>query len=209
MRLIVVGCEYVGKTTLVNLLNEWGKKEGIHFHMDDHFTIPDVQHLSKDERERMFQLGPVVKERFQRFQIYYHIKVLNENEHCLLTGFHVEECVYGPKYYYQRPVPMEYPRRIEPELPEDTILVLLTARKEAITKRMKESPHLYAVVQEQDIEEVSRRFVEEFGRSWLRKRIQIDTSDLTPNQVMERCLTMVQPYLSEMDLLRLVLRKLG
>ncbi|MBI2190600.1 MAG: AAA family ATPase [Planctomycetes bacterium] len=209
MRLIIVGCEYVGQTTLAKNLQEWAMKNGIHFHMDDHFTIPDAQNLSADERERMSNLGPVVKERFQRFQIYYHIKVLQENEHCLLTGFHIEESVYGPKYYYGHPVPMDYPRRIEPELPEDCILVHLTARKEVIARRMKESPHPHGVVKEADIEEVSRRFAEEVGKSWLRRRVTIDTSDLTPGQVMERCLSLVVPHLSEKDLLRMALRKLG
>ena len=35
MRLILIGCEYVGKTTLANNLRDWGYPLGKRFHMDD------------------------------------------------------------------------------------------------------------------------------------------------------------------------------
>jgi hypothetical protein len=40
MRLIAIGCEHSGVTTLLSGLTEWGAGCGITFHTDDHFTIP-------------------------------------------------------------------------------------------------------------------------------------------------------------------------
>lgn len=203
MRLIVVGCEYVGKTTLVKQLCDWGRHQNVYFHLDDHFTIPDTQHLSEEEQERMVQLGPVVKERFQRFQVYYHIDVLHNYDHVAIAGGHIEEAVYGPRYYYLRPLPANYHRKIELELPKDTILVLLTARPEVITRRMKAAPRKYGLVKENEIEEVSNAFAEEFGQSWLRRKVRIDTSDMDTETVMKECLKVVRPHLSEKDLVLL------
>ena len=203
MRLIVVGCENVGKTTLVNNLQEWGKGTGFHFHMDDHFTIPDAKHLSDDERQRMMDLGPVMKERYQRFQIYYHLPVLHRYDHVLITGFHIEESVYGPKYYYDREPPGLYPRKIEHDFPEDTILVLLKAKLEVLGDRMKKSGNPFPVVAETELEEVSKLFEAEYGRSWMQRKVQIDTSDLSPSEVLDECLRLIRPQLSSRDLLRL------
>ena len=33
-------------------------------------------------------------------QVVYHIRLLHQFEHILLCGFHIEEMIYGPKYYY-------------------------------------------------------------------------------------------------------------
>ena len=48
----------------------------------------------------MLTVSPGIKERFQRFQLVYHIRLMHEYEDILLGGFHIEEQVYGPKYYY-------------------------------------------------------------------------------------------------------------
>ena len=55
MRLIVVGCENVGKTTLANNIHSWGQENGFPFHLDDHFTIPDTQNLNEDELRDLSQ----------------------------------------------------------------------------------------------------------------------------------------------------------
>jgi hypothetical protein len=51
----------------------------------------------------MWDLLPAIKERYQRFQISYHVEVLAHWEHCILAGFHIEEAIYGPRY-------LEFPR---------------------------------------------------------------------------------------------------
>ena len=70
---------------------------------DDHFTIPGGGPgggLDEAEQAEMLTVSPGIKERFQRFQLVYHIRLMHEYEDILLGGFHIEEQVYGPKYYY-------------------------------------------------------------------------------------------------------------
>ena len=72
MRVVVVGCEYTGVTTLIDGIYEWGNARGIHHHLDDHFTIPDAFHLSREEQAAMLEMLPAIKERFQRFHGVSH-----------------------------------------------------------------------------------------------------------------------------------------
>ena len=67
MRLIIVGCEYSGVTTLINELYDWGNERGVHHPLDEHFTILDAYHLSQEEQNGMLDVLPGIKERFQRF----------------------------------------------------------------------------------------------------------------------------------------------
>jgi len=204
MRLIIVGCEYTGKSTLAHALVEWGQQHDIRFHLDDHFTIPDQQ-MVKDPAEwrLMTQLPPALKERYQRFQIYYHIHLLHEWDDIVLTGYHIEEHIYGARYYYPSEAHwLNYSRRIEKDLPEDTILLLLTSRPEVIHHRMQASPHEFQVVPPEDVEEVQRQFELEFNRSWLRRKMRLDTSDLAPTDLLPAFLRRVRPHLNARDLLR-------
>jgi hypothetical protein len=203
VRLIVVGCEYTGKTTLIDGLYAWGEARGIHYHLDDHFSIPDQFFLDPEEQAAMLAMPPTIKERFQRFQIYYHsANVIVHHGDTLLGGFHIEEAIYGPRYYYPGKAFPAYHRRIERDLPPDTILLLLTARPEVIRQRMETSPHVYPLVMPDEVEEISREFEREYRLSWIDRRLTIDTSDLTPEQLVTTFLERVTPHLSERDLLR-------
>lgn len=203
MRLIVIGCEYTGKSTLIDAIMAWGACHGIHHHLDDHFSIPDQQFLSPEERQAMVAIPPMIKERFQRFQIYYHVHVIAEYGDCLLGGLHIEEAIYGPRYYYPEHVfPLPYARRFETYLPEDTILLMLGARPDVIRARMRAAPHAYSLVPPADVEAVSAEFVEQHRSSWIRRKFAIDTSDLTPDQLFATFRQRVRPFLSERDLLR-------
>ena len=62
MRVIVIGCEYSGVTTLIEGLMAWGDARGIHHHLDDHFTIPDSQNLKAEDAAVMLNLTPLLKE---------------------------------------------------------------------------------------------------------------------------------------------------
>ena len=207
MRLIIIGCEYTGKSTLINSLAELGREQGIHFHLDDHFTIPGEQHLGEEDKKTMATLTPTIKERFQRFQIYYHINVAHNNQNIILVGFHIEEAIYGPLYYYP-PQQVAYLREVEQKMPSDTILTLLTASPEVIAKRMEEDPHEYNVIKKEDIPMLLNRFNEEFGRSQIRKKFRIDTSNLTPEELFKEFMSSVVPHLSAEDLLRMLVRKI-
>jgi thymidylate kinase len=203
MRLIVIGCEYTGKTTLIDALSAWGEARGIQYHLDDHFSIPDQFFLDEADQAAMLALPPAIKERFQRFQIYYHVaNVIQHHADCLLGGFHIEEAIYGPRYYYPGRAFPTYHRRIEPEMPPDTILLLLTARPDVIRERMRSAPHRYPIVGAAEVEEISRQFEAEYRAAWIERKLTIDTSDLTPDGLLETFLRRVVPHLSERDLLR-------
>ena len=199
MRVVVVGCEYTGVTTLIDGLYEWGNQRGIHHHLDDHFTIPDAFHLSEEEQKAMLEMLPAIKERFQRFQIVYHVRLLHLFEHILMGGFHIEEMVYGPKYYYPG-INIEV-REYEPEMPEDTILVHLVARPEVIRERMQSTPHPHQLVPSEDVPEILDRFDEEYRKSWIKRKFTIDTSDLSPQQLLDTFLEESVPYLNIRDML--------
>ncbi len=70
MRIIAVGCEYSGVSTLIDGIDTWGKDRGIRHHLDDHFTIPDAYHLTEEEQQGMLKMLPAIKERFQRPATY-------------------------------------------------------------------------------------------------------------------------------------------
>lgn len=200
MRVIVVGCEYSGVTTLIDGLMAWGEERGIHHHLDDHFTIPDSQHLEPEDAAMMLKLTPLLKERFQRFQLVYHVRLLHRFEHILLGGFHIEEEIYGPLYYYPG-VPTIGVREYEVEMPPDTILVHLTARPEVIAARMQKTPHQHTLIQAADIPMLLDLFRAKFHESWIKEKLEIDTSDLTPAQLLQTFLTKSQPHLNTRDLL--------
>jgi hypothetical protein len=203
MRLIAIGCEYTGKTTLFTGLMKWGHDRGIHHHLDDHFSIPDCQMLrEKADQEVMLGLPQVLKERYQRFQVAYHVGLINKYEHILLAGFHIEEDIYGPRYYYPEANPgIESPRRDESKMPDDTVLVHLKASPEVIRKRMVEDPHAYPVVPDGDVEEILTAFQSEYRLSWIKRKFEIDTSELSAEALLEAFLKASVPHLNERDLL--------
>ena len=203
MRLITIGCEYTGKTTLFQALMEWGHERGIHHHLDDHFSIPDCQMLkTKEDREVMRGLPEILKERYQRFQLAYHVSLINKYEHILLGGFHIEEYVYGPRYYYPDIGRVaETPRAWEVKMPPDTILVHLTARPDVIEKRMDDAQHDYPVVPKEDIDDVLKEFQQEFRSSWIKRKFVIDTSDLAPEDLLQTFLKESTPFLDTRDFL--------
>ena len=64
MRLIIVGCEYTGKTTLSEEIIKWTKNKlggGRSFH--DHFTIPNPE-LSKEAMDEFIKSHPQIKEMY-------------------------------------------------------------------------------------------------------------------------------------------------
>ena len=197
MRVIAVGCEYSGVSTLIEELSQWGIARGIDHHLDDHFTIPDAFHLSSEEQQAMLEMLPAIKERFQRFQIVYHIRLLHLFKDILLGGFHIEEKIYGPKYYYPG-VDIEV-REYETDMPYDTMLVHLHATPEAICARMAEAPHPHQLVPSSDVPEVVERFQQEVRKSWIRRKFSIDTTDLTPARLLDTFLERSIPHLNPGD----------
>jgi len=197
MRVIVVGCEYSGVSSLIDGLFEWGNERGIYHHLDDHFTIPDAYHLSEEEQQGMLDMLPGIKERFQRFQIAYHVHLLHKYDHILLGGFHIEEMVYGPRYYY--PGKNIEIQSYEKDIPGDTILVHLHAQAEVIRERMTSNPHPHSLVPSEDVPEVLAQFADEYRKSWIGRKFEIDTTDLSPEQLLAVFLERSVPHLNPSD----------
>jgi hypothetical protein len=229
MNLILVGCEFAGKTTLAHEIVEWSKRTlGRHSHFHDHFTIPSTE-LEGDAKEEYRKTSPQIKEMFQRFMMNYHMSpdfYGNVDHH--LMGFHIEEAVYAPLYYgyggENSGSPVRSPqgqrsemaRQMEEVILErapNVVLVLLRAAPETIRQRMASpedrrtgprdsepfGPPTARVVQDGDIEHVLERFEEEFQNSLIQKRFALDTSSATIDETMAEFVRKTVPLLSTED----------
>ena len=152
MNIILIGCEFAGKTTLAAKIVDWSEENmGYSSHFHDHFTIPSTE-LTDDAGASYKAAHPQVKEMFQRFLISYHTSegFYSAPDHHLM-GFHIEEAVYAPLYYgYGGPDSgspnrspegqrTEMARHTEEEILKhapNTILVLMKATPELIKERM-------------------------------------------------------------------------
>ena len=204
MYLLVIGCEYVGKTTFAEKLMEWGAPRGFDFHLDDHFTIPDSS-LSKEDRDVMLGLSPEFKERFQRFQAIYHVRLFTLYRDMLELGFYSEDTIYGPLYYGYEPgfLAASQGRELEKELPKNTILIHLTSSEGSIAERMEAEPHEYQVIKRADIPMLLSKFEEEFTASTIHSKITINTTNKTPEQVLDEFHRLARPFLPTDDLIRM------
>ena len=146
----------------------------------------------------MSNLSPVLKERFQRMVIFYHIDVLIRSNDCILGGFHIEEKIYGPRYYHPD-IGVNYHRYVETLLPSDTILVNLKADSGVIKERMK-LPHKYQLVQPHEVDEIQDEFSYEFQQSNIVNKIEFDTSSLTAETILDTFLNKVRPMLTPKDM---------
>lgn len=223
MRLIITGCEHVGKTTLAAGVSRWlADLTGYSRSFHDHFTLPSPE-VAGEDRELFMRMSPAFKERFQRYQMAYHAggSFLSGDDH-LLVGYHIEEAVFAPLYYgygargeyADRSV---YARRIERDIMKDspeTILVLLAARAQVIKERMRRDPmprdqkgRRPGVLREEDVEHVLGRFQEEFAASLIRRKFVIDNSDLSPGETLSEFTWKAQKFLSHEDRTRIAARQ--
>ena len=159
MNVIMIGCEFAGKTTLADLIVEWCESNlGGSSHFHDHFTIPSSE-LTGQASEEYRAAHPQIKEMLQRFMISYHVSesFYGDPDHNLM-GAHIEEAVYAPLYYGyggkdsgspsrspegQR---TELARHYEEEILErapEVVLVLVEASPEVIRQRMRASAFPY------------------------------------------------------------------
>ena len=129
MRLILVGCEYSGTTTLGYAISEWAENAiGGHCGFHDHWKAPHVNHppgttseevaslytawtegrgedptrmgLTDEEQEQFLALSPRLREMFQRYHMEYHLAPsFYGDAHHNMIGFHIDEAVYAPLYY--------------------------------------------------------------------------------------------------------------
>lgn len=228
MRILLVGCEYVGTTTLAKAIFKWGTDEmGADFGLfNDHWKIPNVtghwpidtdSFMNPDEQEGLLSVAPKVKEQMQRHSLYYHIqpgafKKGHEKEQgfysdYLAIGMHIEDSVYGPLYFGygadgQPGARSIVKKTVENSLLEfapDFVLVLVEASPDVIRNRMKTDSHPRQVLRESDVEHVLARFREEYGQSVIRNRFTLDTTSATMEQTLASFVNKIEPFLSDDD----------
>ena len=216
MKLVLSGCEYSGKTTLVAKIQKWisetlGGTLGVH----DHFTIPDLAHreLTDEEVEQVLALSPALKEEFLRYIISYHLSpsFMSSPDH-LIVGFHIEEAVYGPMYweygrkgeYSERSMLARYTEKELLAAAPDTVLVLLKASPDVIRRRMNESPHRRQIMKDEDDERSLELFDEQFTDTLIRSKFEIDTSSATMDETLAEFVRGILPMLTDADRLRML-----
>jgi len=212
MRAIFVGIEYAGKSTLIQLLDQYYRHRRCPTHTDDHFSIPDAS-LSPASQALMVGFPDDVKERGQRMQIHYHVEVIKNYPHTLIGGWHLEEAVYcavygdDPESPYYKNYGYRFQRLyeslvLEAHLP-DIVLIHLMASDEAIAQRMKAKPHPYQVIKEKDIPRLKQLFAEEVDKSLFTHKgytIQLDTTGKTPQQSLDELLLLSEPRITAGEL---------
>ena len=226
MKVIAIGCEYVGTSTLMEQFQEWlsgalGQTTIIH----DHSKLPTVSGhppietpgtiLTEEEKRQVMEMTPKVKELFTRYTLYCHTPSSPDSSTILggmLIGHHIDDLVYAPLYYGYGGPGEPGDRRVEAALIEqnflkyvpETVLVLLKTSGEVVRQRMKESPHADGLVRDEDIEHLLQRFDEEFARSTIRNKITLDTTNSTPAETFEDFLGKMDPFWTEGDRLRML-----
>ena len=114
MKALMVGCEYAGTSTLMQALVKWSNKvmgEGKGFWgYHDHWTLPDTNgHWELDvenfdtpeEQAQIMALSPKTKKLIQTHSLAYHTSPssLRGDGDNLFIGLHIENAIYGRRYY--------------------------------------------------------------------------------------------------------------
>lgn len=226
MKLILIGCEYSGTTTLALAIDQWAIKTiGSGFRIiHDHWKLPhtsghlptDTHHfLDEDEQEQILALSPKLKEMHQRHSLYYHTPNAPDDGNRLIIGYHFDDGIYGPLYFeYGRPEDPEdrtiVGRAVEQAMLKnapETVLVLLKASAEAIRTRMKADRHPRGVLQDTDVEHVLGRFDDEYKRSLIKNKMTLDTTAASPEETMAEFVTKIEPSLTEVDRSRIMMHR--
>lgn len=216
MRLIVIGCEYTGKTTLADKIHRWMIDNmgeplmGWH----DHFVLPFEEGSGPEvdeETEQLLALKPRLLEKYSRYMIDYHFNFFTDT-HNLLVNWYYGDAVYAPLYYgfggkdeYADRVEMAryYDAKVMKMAP-DTVLVHLKATPEAVRQRREANPHKHCILKDADVETVLERFEQEYNHSGIRLRFTLDTTESTPESTFAEFLRKISPTLNERDRLALL-----
>ena len=220
MNIILVGCEFAGKTTLANEIVEWSERSlGGSSHFHDHFTVPSSE-LTGEASGEYREAHPQIKEMFQRFMISYHVSqdFYGSPDHNLM-GAHIEEAVYAPLYYgyggEDSKAPLRSPNGQRTELARhfdeqilerarETVLVLVKASPDIIRQRMKtnflpDADTLEAQRKSKPFGEPTRGVVREQDVELVLDRFQeeFDASLLKNKMVLDTTAATVEETLSE------------
>lgn len=216
MRIIMIGCEHAGKTTLAEQIHNWMIENMgpplMSWH--DHFVLPFHEGSgpeAEEEANQVLTLMPTLLEKYSRYMIDYHFAFFSD-AHNLLVNWYYGDAVYAPLYYGygnpddyldRRAMARSYDAKVMKMAP-DTVLVLVKASPEVIRRRMSESPHPRCILKDEDVEFVLQRFEEEYNRSGIRLRFTLDTTNATLKETFGEFLRKIEPHLNENDKLSLL-----
>ena len=122
MRLLLIGCEYTGKSTLARNISRWMIEQmGVSLvRWHDHFVVPrldghtiiraegsdasvgktDHDLNTAEDEEQIMSLRPNVLEQLQRHNVWRHLHPgLLQADDVLFVNFYYAEAVYAPLYY--------------------------------------------------------------------------------------------------------------
>jgi hypothetical protein len=219
MRLILIGCEYAGKTTLVQEIFKWldenmGADQFGRPLLHDHFVLPFLEGEgpeAEEEAEQVLAMKPGLLEKYSRYMIDYHFQFYLDNHH-ILTNWYYGDAVYAPLYYGygghdeyadRRAMARSYDAKVM-NLAPDTVLVLVKASPVVIRQRMSEQRHPRCILKDRDVELVLERFEEEYKRSGIRRRFVLDTTESTPVTTLQQFLRQMEPHFSTQDRLAML-----
>ena len=228
MFIILVGCEYSGTSTISKSLKpELKKILGSEFDIHDHWKLPNIECypqyskqyvLNKTDKSHISQFTPKLKEMLQRQSLVYHLPEPKVSIDKIYVGYHFDDTVYAPIYFdYGGPKEPQggprtkYARYIEKEIIKsypDTILIHLTASKESILERMKNTPHENQIIAQGDIDLITEQFQLEFDKSLLQNKITIDNTGQSIKQTTSVVMEGILSYCTPEDLARLRINKL-
>ena len=210
MRLILIGCEYTGKTTLASQISKWWKeKAGISSAWHDHFERPFLESSgpeAEEEAKQVITMTPTLLEKYTRYMIHYHLsQAFYEDNNHLLINWYYSDAVYAPLYYGYGGIDaycdrQAMARTLDSEvlnIAPETVLVLLKAAPDVIRQRQRENPHPWCLLKEKDVEQVLERFEEEYTRSRIRRRFTLDTTDTTVDRTLREFLLQWNPHLTD------------
>ncbi|NQW17449.1 MAG: hypothetical protein HQ478_08175 [Chloroflexi bacterium] len=217
MRLLLVGCEYVGATTVAHAIDDWMfEKMGARFSLiHEHWKIPHTSghpdDTTPEEQAWLLQASPKFKEMHQRHSLYYHVQFNTFNTHDgMVVGGHIEEAVYAPMFFgyggkgepHDRELVAHQVENTILHFTQDTVIVHLTANTDVIAQRLRDDPHENGIISEGDIDGVKARFGELVAWSLLSRKIEINNSgDLS--DTMEQFVRKIEPFLTDTDRSRL------
>jgi hypothetical protein len=218
VRLILIGSEYAGKTTLGEEIGTWWKAQtgALHAGFHDHFVVPHLVHVGEQteaEEAQIEELTPSLLEKFQRYNIEYHLGTgfIGDADHWLIDWFYAD-AVYAPLYYGyggrgeysdRQMVTRWWEADVIDAMP-DMILVLVKASPEAIKQRICDNPHPKGVLKEKDVELVLQRYKEEFTDSHIRRKFELDTTNATVEETLQEFVRQIEPLLTDSDRLRII-----
>mgnify|MGYP000527027937 CR=1 FL=1 len=219
MRLIVIGCEYTGQTTLAFGVRDWIRAQMgeqlvmVHDHFMPRMGEARPDRTREEEEQELSQLAPFALEKYMRYMIHYHLghHFYSDNDH-LVVGWYLADAVYAPLYFgYGGPGQYADRKRMARHhdadvnvLAPDTVLVHLTASPDVIRERMRAEPRPTSPFREEDIERVRDAFAEEYADAMFRRKITLDTTESTPEQTLKELIDQLHPLFTSADTLRIL-----